>query len=328
VLTFYGADGARRIALIKEHFVPVVLDGYLRGTPAERAFLTSAGLVNNGFTYLTAGGTPLGGDSYLGPENLDTALRRFRKLPEAERRPPVERAPDADSSDGVAIAPPPGALIANVFFTYLERDKKGGLRRALWHVEGHPGGQGSNEGRNQYLTHVDKLWLKESEWRSLLPANPSIGQTLPLPEAIARRLTRFYAVDLARRSTDDVVRSATFTLTVEDVTATGLNLRLNGHTATGAAFQESGGPPGAEYEFLGYLRYDSGRQRFLRFDVVGFGDGWGGGGTATTNFYRGGEHRRWPMGIAMELVTTDRPVDRIPPQNANKYRAGDAYFSQ
>jgi hypothetical protein len=48
-------------------------------------------------------------------------------------------------------------------------------------------------------------------------------------------------VDLARRSTDDVVRSATFTLTVEDVTATGLDLRLNGHTATGAAFHSQEG---------------------------------------------------------------------------------------
>ena len=37
------------------------------------------------------------------------------------------------------MPPPPGALRANVYFTYLERDEKGEYRRALWHVEGQPG---------------------------------------------------------------------------------------------------------------------------------------------------------------------------------------------
>jgi hypothetical protein len=150
---------------------------------------------------------------------------------------------------------------------------------------------------------------------------------MPVPQAIARRLARFYAADLARRSTGDPVRSATLTMTVEEATSTGVDLRLDGRTATGAPFEEPQGRPGAEYRFLGYLRYDAARQRFVRFDVVALGEGWGGGRRqpATTNFYRGGEHRRWPMGIAMELVTAERPVDRIPPQNANKYRTRD-YF--
>jgi hypothetical protein len=46
---------------------------------------------------------------------------------------------------------------------------------------------------------------------------------------------------------------------------------------------------------------------------------------ATTNFNRGGEHRRRPMGVAFELLTTDRPMDRIPLQNANPQRARNAY---
>jgi hypothetical protein len=77
-----------------------------------------------------------------------------------------------------------------------------------------------------------------------------------------------------------------------------------------------------------YLHYDARKDAIDRFDMVALGEGWGGGSkqAATTNFYRGGEHRRWPMGIAFQLLTTRRPIDRIPPQNANPYRCGDAYF--
>jgi len=340
VLTFYGKGKDKRVALMKEHFVPVILDGYLRGTAAEKEFLKGVQLQGNGFTYLTVGGKKLGGDSYHGANGMDKALESFRALPEDERKPKVERPQDPGSLAGVPMSAPRGALIANVFFTYVEPDGKGGLRRALWHVEGQPGdAPGSGADRNHYLTHVDKLWLTEAEWKSLLPPNSAKGQTVPLPEAIAQRLVRFYATDLAHRSTGDKVRSFGFTLTVESATEAGMALRLDGRTATGCAFEaaplggedsHAAGLCGAEYRWSGRLTYDAKKQKFDRFDVVALGEGWGGGRrqAATTNFYRGGEHRRWPMGIAMELVTTDRPIDRIPPQNANKYRAGDAYFGK
>jgi hypothetical protein len=348
-LTFYTKGKEQRIALMRDRFVPVILDGYLRGTGAEREFLKSAGLVGNGFTYLTAGGKKLGGDSYLGANGLEAALADFDKLPEAERRPRVERSADPGDRKGVPMAPPPGCLIANVYFTYLEavpEGPEGGdaagakWRRALWHVEGQPGAEpGSGHGRNQVLTHVDKLWLTEEEWRSLIPSKPVPGQSHPLPRAIHDRIVRFYANDMAHRSTGDKVRSAELFLTVERASAEAVELRLEGATATGCAFEaaplggresEAPGLCGAEFRFLGRLRYDARKDAFDRFDIVALGAGWGGGRdqAATTNFYRGGEHRRWPMGIAFKLVTTRRPIDRIPPQNANEYRCGDAYFGK
>jgi hypothetical protein len=340
VLTFYGKNREARIALMKERFVPVILDGYLRGTGAEKEFLKGVGIVGNGFTYLTAGGKKLGGDSYLGAGGMEKALEEFRKLPEEERKPVVERPKDPGSLAGVPMAPPPGTLVANVYFTYIEKDDKGEFRRALWHVEGQPGTEpGSGHGRNQVLTFVDKFWLTEAEWKSLLPAEPVKGSAHPLPEKIAGRIVRFYANDMAHRSTGDKVRSCEFTVSVESVSSEALDLRLEGRTATGVPFEEAPlegknaeapGLCGAEYRFEGRLRYDASKRRFTRFDIVALGEGWGGNRkqAATTNFYRGGEHRRWPMGIAFELVTTDRPIDRIPPQNANKYRAGDAYFGK
>src|SRR5262245_59127918 len=153
---------------MKEQFVPVILDGYLRGTASEKEFLKGVQLQGNGFTYLTVGGKKLGGDSYLGANGMEKALEAFRALPEGERRPKVERPQDPGSRAGVPISPPSGALMANVFFTYIEPDGKSGWRRALWHVEGQPGTEpGSGADRNHYLTHVDKLWLTEAEAKSL-----------------------------------------------------------------------------------------------------------------------------------------------------------------
>jgi len=340
VLTFYGKGKDARIATLRDEFVPVILDGYLRGTAYEREFLKKVALVGNGFTYLTVNGTKLGGDSYHGADGMKKALEAFRALPEEERKPKIERPSDMGDRKGVPMTPPAGALVANVYFTYLELDGKGGLRKALWHVEGQPGTEpGSGAGRNQILTHVDKLWLTEAEWKSLLPASPAKGQKLPLPDAIHRRISRFYANDMSHRSTGDKVRNSEFSLTVEEASADRVTLRLEGKTGTGVPFEEAKldgkesharGLCGADFRFLGYLGYDAKKGRFDRFDAVALGEGWGGNSrqAATTNFYRGGEHRRWPMGIAIELVTTDRPIDRIPPQNANAYRAGDAYFGK
>lgn len=340
MLTFYGKGKESRIALMKEQFIPVILDGYLRGTAAEKDFLKSCGTVGNGFTYISASGRKLGGDSYLGANGLAKAVDEFRKLPEEDRKPALIRPEDVEGKASLPLPPPPDGLRANVYFTYLERDDRGDYRRALWHVEGQPGTEpGSGAGRNQILTFIDKFWLTEAEWKSLLPANPVQGQTVPLPDAIQRRLARFYANDMAHRSTGDKVRSAKFSLTVEQAGADGVTLRLDGETETGVAFDEAKldgknseapGLCGAEYRWRGTLRYDGMKKTFDRFQIVVLGHGWGGNRkqAATTNFYRGGDHRRWPMGIAFELLTTDRPIDRIPPQNANPYRAGDAYFGR
>ncbi len=318
--------------------MPVILDGYLKGIAAEREFLKRVGLVGNGFTYMTAGGRKLGGDSYLGANGMAKALEEFSKLPEVERKPAVAFPPEPGDLKGVPLAPLPECLIANVYFTYLEDDGKGGHRRALWHVEGQPGTEpGSGHGRNQILTHIDKLWLTKAEWKSLLPSKPTVGQTYPLPPAIHQRFVRFYANDMAHRSTGDKVREATLTLRVESASEEGVTLLLEGATKTGRPFEktptggesaEAPGLCGADFRFLGYLHYDAKVDAFDRFDIVALGEGWGGDSkqAATTNFYRGGEHRRWPMGIAFQLLATRRPIDRIPPQNANPYRCGDAYF--
>lgn len=345
MLTFYAKGKDARIAAIRESFVPVVLDGYLRGDASELALLKSFQVQGNGFTYVTAGGQLLGHDSYRSLES-ETAVSRLQKvvtefaaLPKAVRMPRIEKSAPGGDSKRIPLTPPPGALIANVFFTYLEQGPQKEWRRALWHVEGQPGTEaGSGHGRNQYVTHVDKLWITEEEWRSLIPKDPQPGLRVAIPASLERRLLRFYAGDLARRTTQDELRSADLRLTVDKVEENEVSLKLVGHTKTGCTFAE-GRPPskdarghdkgGADLRWLGYLRYDRKRRTFDRFEIVATGEAWGGGShqAATTNYYRGGEHRRWPIGLAFELVTGERPVDRLPPQNANAYRT-NGYFAK
>src|SRR5687767_3037059 len=120
---------------MKERFIPVILDGYLRGTASEKEFLKQCGTVGNGFTYISASGRKMGGDSYLGANGMEKALEEFRKLPEEDRKPKIVKPEAVDAKASVPIPPPAGGLRANVYFTYLERDGEG-YRRALWHVEG------------------------------------------------------------------------------------------------------------------------------------------------------------------------------------------------
>lgn len=345
MLTFYTKGKDARIAAIKANFVHVVLDGYLQGDAAELAFLKTFRVQGNGFTYVTAGGQLLGHDTYrsLETENavsrLHEVISEFKSLPESERKPKVEKGATAGDSKRIPLTPPSGALVANVFFTYLEHDPQKKLRRALWHVEGQPGTEaGSNHGRNQYITHIDKLWITEEEWRSLIPESPRPGMRVAIPASLERRLLRFYAGDLAWRPTETKIRSAELLLTIDKVEDQHVVLKLVGHTKTGCTF-EGGRPPsknalghdlgGADLRWLGQLRYDRKKKSFDRFEIVALGEAWGGSPrqTATTNFYRGGEHRRWPIGLAFELVTGVRPVDRLPPQNANPYRT-HGYFAK
>jgi hypothetical protein len=346
VLTFYAKGKDARIAAIRDHFVPVVLDGYLRGDSSELAFLKSFQVQGNGFTYVTAGGRLLGHDSYRSLESENTVSRlqkvvsEFNALPESTRKPLIEKSAPSGDSKRIPLTPPPGALIANVFFTYLEQGPQKEWRRALWHVEGQPGTEaGSGHGRNQYVTHVDKLWITKSEWPSLIPKDPRPGMRVALPASLEHRLLRFYSGDLARRTTQDKLRSADLRLTVDKVEHNSVSLKLVGSTKTGCTFEE-GRPPskdarghdkcGADLRWLGHLRYNRKSKSFDRFEIVATGEAWGGGShqAATTNYYRGGEHRRWPIGIAFELVTGERPVDRLPPQNANPYRTNGYFASE
>ena len=87
---------------------------------AEKEFLKGCSTVGNGFTYISASGRRLGGDSYLGANGLGKAIEEYRKLPEEDRKPKVVRPEDVGSTASLPVPPPAGGLRANVYFAYLE----------------------------------------------------------------------------------------------------------------------------------------------------------------------------------------------------------------
>jgi hypothetical protein len=334
VTAFEPGAGRTWVEFIKNNCIAVAVDAYVPGTDDEAAFLKKATAGTNQAVLVTAGGMPLGRYQFNRFNTLGEGLEKFRRLPEAERKPRIDR-PKKVTGTGVPRTPPPGGLVAICYWTYLDRETTGELTRAKRVFADAYAGSGAP--MSPAYTDLEMFWLTRGEWQSLVPARPEPGLKFPVPGAIQRRIFRFYAFDFRGRDREEAnVRAGQLSLTVEEVTPNRIRLRVGGHAKTGIAYEEyQSSPPtrigpggfggesakaGSELTFSGFLDYDRKKQAFTRFDLVGVGDAWGEG----TNRYRGagayGKPRRWPLGMAFELVKADRPVDRIPPFAANQYR--------
>jgi hypothetical protein len=241
-------------------------------------------------------------------ETLREGLRQWRRLPEERRRPGAVAVPDLGQADArFSHTPPPGGLILNVYTRILDRDE-GGYRRGRC-----PGGDA--EATAGEAAARDHLWLTAEEVKALVPDKARAGDRFPLPPAVAERLVRFHLVDNTRGEPPHWerkhIRSQEFTLTVEEATAAGVRLRLEGAALAATDPDPARAARGFDVGLLGYLRYDLTKKNFERFDVVAVGDHWGEG-----TYTRRARPGRAPLGIAFELAGGGRPADRVPPQGA------------
>jgi hypothetical protein len=336
VSAFYCGDS--NVEVIKTQFVPVAIDSYLRGSNDERAMFQLVGV--NNFQYFAASGKPLGGkvesDNLA---NMKKALNEFKYMPEEDRKPKIAGTAKI-SANSALPTPPPGCLIVAVYTTYLDRDEKANYSRAeRYFTEIY---YGSSVPVRPALTNLEMLWITEAEWKAMIPQNPVAGSKIPMPASLQRRILLLHAQDYKgnERNPSKRIREGTFTLTVTRASADMIALRLDGLALTGADFDdysksplktgqgsEGEGKQGADLLFQGALIYDLKKKAFTRFDIVALGDAWG----EFTNRYRGagmnGKPKNWPIGIAFELVTGDRPVNRVPPLAACPYRAFDYFGS-
>jgi hypothetical protein len=347
----------RNIATIKKHFVPVAVCSYLVGDSEELKFFKRVPYAANQFNYLTAGGKVLGSEYAVGLAQSDKVLQDFAQLPGEERKPKIEKTPSVirDKTRARPL-PPPGGLRLIAYHTLLNKDDKGGLSRApYWDI----GGAGLVE---KGMTFCNTMWLKEVEWRSLVPASAKKGDTFPVPARFRWRLlwTSFnHSLDAMTR--EEMIRSADLELTVEEASSAGVKLRLDGvaqlgwsfeeHQAAPGTFTENGVPnsystkAGCDLQLLGFLGYDAKTKSMVRFDVVATGSSWG----LWTDFSRNydpvkygaagklGEWpfankgrpapRRWPYGVAFQLVTGDRPIDDVQP-SAIQLFGEEAYYQK
>ena len=181
---------------------------------------------------------------------------------------------------------------------------------------------------HHYEAHPDFMWLTEPERRSLVPDQAKVGDSFPVPGAVEERILRFHIhpynvvgggfLGLKK----DHMRAGELTLTVESASASRVRLRLEGTAKTGLDYDEAQrrmannkDALGYEPRLLGYIQYDHGQDAITRFDMVAFGEMYGGFAKAygAEELKRPG---RQPMGVSFELADPNVPANRVWPRAA------------
>jgi hypothetical protein len=323
--------------LIKDDFVPVTVN-QLNGlnTDGEKGnFLNSLGKPNaNYFHVATADGKLLAAGHLSGVNGdnvgfVNKAMKKWLELPAAARRPgAVNLAPAPPTLLG---QPPPGGLVLRVYTRNMKRDSTGALARIVKKdvadKKTYPAPQWAwNWGGAVFAEPMpDVMWLTESEWRSLVPANAKKGDTWPVPNGISKRLLRFHLIDstygLAAGWKLADIRREKLLVTVEG-NAPAVRLRLDGEASMATDDDPAKAKHGFDCRVSGILSYDPREKKFSRFDIIAVGDCWGGdweGG----RFARSG---RAPLAIAFELAKGVTAADRVTPKGSNFTNLSKRYF--
>jgi hypothetical protein len=295
---------------VNEYCIAVALTDSRYDTRGAGALL-GQGVVGggNGIWLATPAGTQLAGNSelYKGLENWIKLSDKERKADAAQ----VEKLLAANPPKA-GLTPPKGGLILKFYERYLDRDAKG----ELGHVKDKDWDWWGTYAEPQH----DYMWLTQAEWKSLVPASAKKGDNFPVPEAISKRFFEGYIVCQATgtgpRWEWSEMATKELTLTVQEVSADGVRLRLQGHMKAknvrevlvdiGKSIYEKSEFV-VEARLLGYLDYDAQKKAFTRFDVVAVGDARGKAGFSHPGFRPG------PHGWTFQLVTGDSWRDRVPP---------------
>jgi hypothetical protein len=333
--------------IIKEQFVAVAVSGHvaMNRKDADGEFLRKTGIqlagAGGNLECLTASGIRLGsfyaaGGTEHNRRDLRGIRERWHALPASERNPGAVQVSDAGpiAANVQSIEPPPNAMILRTYHRLLTREQDGSVRKAR--RSDYP----QLTAEETWVTHYgerweaqpDSMWIKESEWQSIVRPNPTKGDTYPLLDAVADRMTRAHlilgmAYGECGICSKDSVRSRSLTLIVTDVSAERVQLRLEGSAALGADFatsdkldrkgsREGNSVQGFEPKVLGYLTWDRTAKIFTRFDVIALGDAYGTPGGDHHFNYRPG---RYPVGISLELASGKTPSERVPPRAAVVY---------
>lgn len=235
---------------------------------------------------------------------LAQGLKEWQKLPEAERKPGATQVGAPRKLDAnYSRALPAGALVLNVYTRILDKDRSGDYCVGTCNM---PGADQAAR---------DHLWLTAQDWKALVPKQPRKGDTLPIPNRLVQRIARFHLLDNTRGEppnwTREEVRTAKLRLTVDEVTPKAVILRLEGSVLLATSANPAEAERGFDVRLLGYLRYDTAKRAFDRFDVVALGEHWGQG-----PFTHGARPGRTPLGVAFELARGDSPAEQVPPQGA------------
>jgi hypothetical protein len=267
---------------------------------------------------LLSGSIKYGDRNGMGPA-LRGVLETYAKLPDADRR-----AKSVDGEIKPQPSPPPGGLVLTIYDRPLGRNAKGQYRLP----EGDDLG-----GLRTEAPHAQRssLWLTADECKSLIPKNPEKGQTLKVPSKLASRIFLYGLVPQSLWVVEemwkpDSVKSGELELTVEEVSAQALRLRIRGSVLLAAPGVLTTWP---EHKFIknlenrydarldGVIIFDRVAARITRWDMTALGDYSG-------RWFAG--HKGWkeatpdaplPLAFACEVDPTayDLPPERRRPRS-------------
>lgn len=198
-----------------------------------------------------------------------------------------------------------------------------GVRDLLRQVDTRPSGI-KREAHNQ-----DYVWFRRQEVLSMVPLDAVVGDVIPIPEGLVRRLVRYHLADYVRGETSswssEAIRDASMVLTVTEETPEWMDLRLSGAAQLfekGSWYEGVCRERGLDASLLGYLRFDRQMERFVRFDVVAVGSRWGG----TEYNGRQDDLEPAPIGVAMTIAGQEAR-DRTAPHACQSRGGLERYFN-
>lgn len=310
------------IAMATEDFVPCCADDWYqrRRKDAEGEFFRSMadqgprkgkdGSTRQGIYTLTADGSLLefknaGQDAQATREQLERALKKWKALPATRNQPGAVTVPEHGKLDAnYTRTPPEGGSIFSVHSRILDKDGDGYCRGKCNFSAGMKAAR-------------DFMWLSKDETALLTNVPDKVGESTPMPAAIARRIARFHLIDNTLgepnfwKKTDVAVNDITITRT--GGTGEAVECTIQGRVSIVTTQKDRG----YDATLTGTMTITAGR--ITAFDLAAVGDHWGDDSVT----HGGTRPGRTSFGVAFGLADAKRPMLRVPPQAA---RDRDLYF--
>jgi len=281
--------------------------GWLRGT--NLVLMTSSGRLLSGTVK----------DRNALAQGLQEVLTTYAKLPEAARRAKL-----VEGEIKPQPLPPKGGLVLTIYDRPLGRGKEGRYRLP----EGDDFG-----GLRTHAPHGQRssLWLTNEECKSLVPENPTKGQTHNVPMKLAKRIWLYGLVPQTLWVVEESwkpnsVRAGELKVTVEDVSPQVVRMRIHGSVLlSGPGILHSW--PDRKFiknvenrydaRLEGTLVYDRVKGRITRWDMATLGDYSGRWFAGNKGWKEATPEAPIPLGFAFEVDQTayDLPPERRRPRS-------------
>jgi hypothetical protein len=257
-------------------------------------------------------------------ESIKEVLRDYARLPKEERRPAK-----VEGQELGVPAPPPGGAVLTIYDRALARDEDGSYRlRAPKRDDQEMAVKNPGHYRPEWFGQRSSLWLTKEKCAALMPKDPRTGQDYDVPTKLTKRLTilglwpqTIWVV--AQRWEPNCFRDGQLRLTVEEVSAKAVKMRIHGRVLleSKATFAKLNGKATAslpeevknlnnryDARLEGRIVYDPAKRKITGWQMVALGDYTGIWVGYREDGWRGWTLKPVPFGFSFELDRTDYEV--------------------